>query len=293
MNYIKLKAHAKINLSLDVTGTEGGYHLIDSVVTTIDLSDVIAVKKRRDKLVSVTMHGMGSENISFGENNAVRAAEAFVRQYGTNGADITVWKNIPLGAGLGGSSADVAGVLNAMKTLYGADEEGVKDIADSLGSDCGYMLYGGYARMRGRGERVQLLDGGPKLDVGIIFPRGGVSTAACYSLFDSVGSPSSSSDKVLGAVLRGDKAELGRALHNGLYAPAKALNGDIERAYAELAAFDPLGVCMSGSGSAVYAIFENDQFLQYARSRYCGKFSFISAKTYLPRREEDRWQKKD
>lgn len=293
MNYIKLKAHAKINLSLDVTGTEGGYHLIDSVVTTIDLSDVIAVKKRRDKLVSVTMHGMGSENISFGENNAVRAAEAFVRQYGTNGADITVWKNIPLGAGLGGSSADVAGVLNAMKTLYGADEEGVKTIADSLGSDCGYMLYGGYARMRGRGERVQLLDGGPKLDVGIIFPRGGVSTAACYSLFDSVGSPSSSSDKVLGAVLRGDKAELGRALHNGLYAPAKALNGEIERAYAELAAFDPLGVCMSGSGSAVYAIFENDQFLQYARSRYCGKFSFISAKTYLPRREEDRWQKKD
>lgn len=293
MNYIKLKAHAKINLSLDVTGTEGGYHLIDSVVTTIDLSDVIAVKKRRDKLVSVTMHGMGSENISFGENNAVRAAEAFVRQYGTNGADITVWKNIPLGAGLGGSSADVAGVLNAMKALYGADEEGVKDIADSLGSDCGYMIYGGYARMRGRGERVQLLDGGPKLDVGIIFPRGGVSTAACYSLFDSVGSPSSSSDKVLGAVLRGDKAELGRALHNGLYAPAKALNGDIERAYAELAAFDPLGVCMSGSGSAVYAIFENDQFLQYARSRYCGKFSFISAKTYLPRREEDRWQKKD
>lgn len=293
MNYIKLKAHAKINLSLDVTGTEGGYHLIDSVVTTIDLSDVIAVKKRRDKLVSVTMHGMGSENISFGENNAVRAAEAFVRQYGTNGADITVWKNIPLGAGLGGSSADVAGVLNAMKALYGADEEGVKDIADSLGSDCGYMLYGGYARMRGRGERVQLLDGGPKLDVGIIFSRGGVSTAACYSLFDSVGSPSSSSDKVLGAVLRGDKAELGRALHNGLYAPAKALNGDIERAYAELAAFDPLGVCMSGSGSAVYAIFENDQFLQYARSRYCGKFSFISAKTYLPRREEDRWQKKD
>lgn len=293
MNYIKLKAHAKINLSLDVTGTEGGYHLIDSVVTTIDLSDVIAVKKRRDKLVSVTMHGMGSENISFGENNAVRAAEAFVRQYGTNGADITVWKNIPLGAGLGGSSADVAGVLNAMKALYGADEEGVKDIADSLGSDCGYMIYGGYARMRGRGERVQLLDGGPKLDVGIIFPRGGVSTAACYSLFDSVGSPSSSSDKVLGAVLRGDKAELGRALHNGLYAPAKALNGEIERAYAELAAFDPLGVCMSGSGSAVYAIFENDQFLQYARSRYCGKFSFISAKTYLPRREEDRWQKKD
>ena len=293
MNYIKLKAHAKINLSLDVTGTEGGYHLIDSVVTTIDLSDVIAVKKRRDKLVSVTMHGMGSENISFGENNAVRAAEALVRQYGTNGADITVWKNIPLGAGLGGSSADVAGVLNAMKTLYGADEEGVKDIADSLGSDCGYMIYGGYARMRGRGERVQLLDGGPKLDVGIIFSRGGVSTAACYSLFDSVGSPSSSSDKVLGAVLRGDKAELGRALHNGLYAPAKALNGDIERAYAELAAFDPLGVCMSGSGSAVYAIFENDQFLQYARSRYCGRFSFISAKTYLPRREEDRWQKKD
>ncbi len=180
MNTVRVKSYAKINLTLDILGVKDGYHMIDSVVASIDLCDVITAKKRRDDLVSVTMHGEGSESIEHGDNNAAKAAEAFVKKFETSGADVTVWKNIPMGAGLGGSSADVAGVLNAMAKLYKIDDfAAVKGIADSLGSDCGYMLTGGWARLSGRGEAVKRLDSNLKLVIGLLVPKSGVSTAQC------------------------------------------------------------------------------------------------------------------
>ena len=290
-----MKSYAKINLSLDITGAEGGFHLLDSVVVTVDIADVIAVKKRKkDKLVGITMHGYGSENIPFDKNNAVKAAEAFIAKYDTCGVDITVWKNIPMGAGLGGSSADVAGVLRAMKKLFSVDDEdGIKSIADSLGSDCGYMLYGGYARLGGRGEKIEFLNGSLKLDIGLLVPKCGVSTAQCYAKFDELNeSGGKSSGSVCFSVLKEDKSALGNALHNDLYAPATSLNGGVLTAYNELSAFAPLGVCMTGSGSAVFAIFENDSFARYAQSRYRGDCAFILTKTKLPRREDKNGRRK-
>lgn len=288
MNYVRVKSYAKINLTLDVTGVSGGYHLIDSVVASVDLSDLIAVKKRKDKLVSIIMHGCGSESIEFSDNNAVKAAERFIEKYGTCGADITVWKNIPVGAGLGGSSADVAGVLNAMCKLYGVDDsDGVKSIADGIGSDCGYMLTGGYARLTGRGETVERIDGGLKLDIGLLIPKGGVSTRACYALCDRLGySDTGASGLARQAIISGDKQLLGSALCNALTKPAVYLNGGVGEAVEELKQFAPLGVNMTGSGSGVYALFENDQFLSYASSRYRGKFAFIATKTVTPFKED-------
>lgn len=106
MNTVKVKSYAKVNLTLDVVGTAGGYHLIDSLVASINLYDLVCVKKRKDNLISVSMHGMDSEGIPPEQNNAFRAGETFVRRFSTKGADITVYKNIPIGAGLGGSSAE-------------------------------------------------------------------------------------------------------------------------------------------------------------------------------------------
>ncbi|MDE7300624.1 MAG: 4-(cytidine 5'-diphospho)-2-C-methyl-D-erythritol kinase [Clostridia bacterium] len=282
MNYVRLKSYAKINLTLDVLGKEGGYHLIDSVVATVDLCDVIAIKRRKDKLINIDMHGFGSENIPFEKNNAVIAAERFSDKFSTDGADITVWKNIPVGAGLGGSSADVAGVLRGLSKLYGVDDfAAVKDIADGIGSDCGYMLTGGFARLGGRGEKVEKLGGGLKLDIGILLPKSGVSTASCYALCDKLKGNEFTSAAAQEAIEAGDKFALGKSLSNGLFPAARSLNPEISEAYGQLAAFAPLGVNMSGSGSAVYAIFENDQFLSYAKSRYDGRFNFIQTKTIV------------
>ena len=120
----KFKAYAKINLSLNITGTENGYHMLDSVVTTIDVFDTISVRKRKDDKITLTMKGVGA-NLLLDErqNNAYKAAALFKQTFDTKGMDITVVKRIPLGGGLGGSSADVAGVLNALKQLFKIEKD--------------------------------------------------------------------------------------------------------------------------------------------------------------------------
>ena len=187
MATVKIKAHAKINLTLEITGVEGGFHILDSLVASLDLHDTVLLKKRKDKLSSITMKGLGSENIPPEQNNALKAAEAFLQKFGTNGVDITVYKNIPLGGGLGGSSADVCGVLRGMAKLYKIDDEaGLGEIADTLGSDTRYMLKGGFARMQGRGDKLSFLDIDEELHFLLLCPKSSVSAKACYKKYDEL-----------------------------------------------------------------------------------------------------------
>lgn len=289
MDYIRVKSYAKVNLTLDITGAEGGYHQIDSVVASVNLYDLITVKKRRDKLVGITMHGEGSEAIEYADNNAVKAAEKFISAFSTCGADISIYKNIPIGAGLGGSSADVAGVLNALARLYGVGGYAqLKEIADGIGSDCGYMLRGGYARLTGRGDIVKPINSNLKLDLGLLLPAGGgVSSGRCYAEYDRLNVRGTASSQLAeNALLRCNKSELGKSMSNWLTIPAARLHGGIAGCVQMLRAFGPLGVTMTGSGSGVFALFENEQYLQYAKSRYRGNGRFIMTKTIIPTKED-------
>lgn len=254
--------------------------MLDSLVCSVDLYDLIVLKKRKDNKVTIEMHGQGTELLPYEQNNAARAAESYINAFQTHGADITVYKNIPVGAGMGGSSADAAGVIRGMSKLYGAGSEiELKQLADSLGSDTGYMLSGGYARLTGRGEIIERIDSKLRLNFLLLKPFSGVSTAECFKLYDNMPQSVPTSQNAIQALISEDKQAIGANLCNALYPPATALNPEIERAYEELKAFSPLGVNMTGSGSAVYALFENAEFCAWAKSRYRGKFRCIQLKT--------------
>ena len=281
MNSVRIKAAAKLNLTLHITGRENGYHMLDSIVTTVDLYDVIKIKKRRDKLVFITMHGLDSESIPHEKNNAVIAAEKYIEKFGTCGADITIYKNIPMGAGLGGSSADAAGVLNGMSKLYGLGSfEEISALADEVGSDVRFLLGSGFARMRGRGEKVEYIDSKLKLDFLLLIPKSGVSTAECYKRYDALNCERGTSDGAYEAILNSDKLALSKHIQNDLEGAAVTLNGDIEEELKRLAEFDPLAYGMTGSGSAVFALFENKEFCDYAKSRYRGRAKALRIKNY-------------
>lgn len=277
---VRVKAYAKLNLTLSINGISGGYHMLDSLVCTVDLHDVILLKKRKDKQITVRMHGRGTEGMSPAINNAAKAAELFVKTFNTNGLDVEVFKNIPLGAGMGGSSADAAGVLRGASSLYGVGSQiQLTRLAEMLGSDTPYMLRGGYARLFGRGEKVTPVFSSTRLDLLALVPAEGVSTARCFELYDSSPQTLPSSDGAENALLSGDKKLLGAALSNGLYTPASVLNPCITKAVEELKAMSPLGVNMTGSGSAVFALFENGRQCSRAKRRYKGEFECIRLKT--------------
>ena len=289
MKTVKIKAYAKVNLTLEIVGQSGGYHLLDSLVASVDIFDVIVLKKRKDKLSSVIMKGLGSESIPPEQNNALKAAEAFSARYGVGGADITVFKNIPMGAGLGGSSADASGVLLGMAKLYGIDDKaGLDEIANSLGSDVKYMLSGGFARMQGRGDCIQNLNVSPTLYMLMIVPQTGVSSGACYHEYDNnpIRLNPCATQNCIDLLAKNDINGAGRYLTNDLYPPSARLCADVEKAYTEALAFSPLGVVMTGSGSAVLALFETKELCEWAQSRYRGKFKTAVIKTVLPKQEK-------
>ena len=287
MRSVKIKSYAKINLTLEITGIENGYHMLDSLVANVDLFDLLVLKKRKGALSSVTMKGMGSESIPPEKNNALKAAEAFSATFGTDGVDITVYKNIPIGGGLGGSSADVVGVLNGMAALYGIkDREKLKELADTLGSDTGYMLNGGFARMQGRGEKVTKLDLTNKLHFLLICPNSSVSAGECYRAFDTqprtLEYKGSQTQRCIDFLQTNELNEGGRYLMNDLFRAAYSLNADVGKAYEEATSFSPLGATMSGSGSCVFAMFETKELCEWAKSRYKGKFRAYVVETVIP-----------
>ncbi len=278
MAVVKVFSYAKLNLSLNITGIENGYHTLDSLVTSLDLSDEIVLKPRKDRLIRLFMKGLGSESIPLEKNVALIAGERFVEKYQTTGADITIYKNIPLGAGLGGSSADAAGVLRGMAKLYKIDDsQGIFDLANTLGSDTAYMLKGGFARMTGRGDRVEPIATTAKLWFLLVCPPTPVSTKECFAEYDKAPDERfGDTEACVTALLDGDIAGLGKGCYNALYAPARRLNPDVERAVTALKNFSPLGYGMSGSGSSAFALFENREFCEWAKSRYRG-----NAKCYV------------
>ena len=296
MNSVKIRAYAKLNLTLEITGVEGGFHLLDSLVASVDLFDEIKVKKRRGVHSSIAMHGMGSEGIAPEHNNALKAAEAFSERFGVDGVEITVFKNIPIGAGLGGSSADIAGVLKGMQMLYSVtDDEAVKELGNELGSDVAYMLGGGFARMQGRGEKVEpILGVKDKLWLLLLCPNCGVSAGAAYKKYDELGVANYSignTSRAIDALLASDKEALGAAFTNHLYPAAASLESRVEGTLKEAESFSPLGACMTGSGSCVFALFETRELCEWAKSRYRGKARAYVVSTVTPNeKKKGEWQ---
>lgn len=260
----KVKTYAKINLTLNICGETDGFHDIESLVTTIDLCDTVILSARKDDKITLKMRGAGEE-IPQEKNNAFKAAKLFSETFKTGGADIEIVKRIPLAGGLGGSSADAAGVLNAMKKAYDVSED-VKPLADALGSDTGYMLSGGFALISGRGEKVKKIDADTKLHFVLIYGTSGVNTADCYKEFDLSGADGILSDNISAenALKSGDINALCKEVNNALYLPASNLNAEVKGNLDEMRSLSPLCAGMTGSGSTVFGIFETEELCRWA-----------------------------
>ena len=238
----KLKVYAKLNLALDITGTDGdGYHLLDMINCTVGVADTLTVS--RAKSVRVVMGGAecGAENTA--HKAAIKIAEA-----SGVALHVEIAKGIPISAGMGGSSADAAAVLRYAFDAGIVTAEQARAAAMTVGSDVVYMMRGGLCRIGGRGEVVHGLTE-RKLTLAIVRDAVGASTAQVYRRFDAIGERGVGID----AVLAGSAAR-----YNVLELPAISLCPSIavlkermRRAFGE--------AVMTGSGSAVCSIVDDER----------------------------------
>lgn len=255
MDKPKVKIPAKINLTLDVGETKNGFHQITSLVTSINIYDTITVKKRKDNNVTLMEKGIKS-GCSVTDNNAYKGARLYKKSLLTTGVDIVLDKKIPVGAGLGGSSADIAGVIIAMENLFEKNADLVQ-MANELGSDSGYMVKGGVAVLSERGNVIQNYEEPLKLNLLIITEKEGVSTKECYKLSDEMEKTPSCTSEALEYYLKGDYDKLLSVMKNDLYSASKQLLPSIEENIKALESVGADKAIMTGSGSAVYGIFKS------------------------------------
>lgn len=252
MNGVTVRIRAKVNLSLNVTGIDGGYHALESVMASVSLFDTVTARKRTDGCVNVRFSGGRIEN-----SNAEKAARLTCERYALGGVDIFIEQAIPVGGGVGGSSADAAGVIRALTELYGvnADDDELSAIAASVGSDVPFMLTGGYALVTGRGEKIKRINSKCELKL-LLAWRGSVSTKECFMAFDNSGESGIAADnaaliKALELGRADDAADFfGNALEKGatMLEPNVRLVLDIMRENGLKAAMTGSGACVFGTG---------------------------------------------
>ena len=257
MNEITVRAYAKINLFLTVTGTETVcgkiLHALDTVMCSVDIADDVRAVKRPDGELRVFFDGKQVEN-----SNAGKAAEAMRDVFGLPGADFYVTRRIPSGAGLGGSSADAAGVINAYRIMYGvnAGEPEIKRIAFSVGSDVPYMLSGGLCRLTGTGENVTKIDADVKGKI-LLCGRGKVDTYACFLNFDALNRPVKPSADEFSDSLKTGKIDP----YNALEAAAEKIEPNI-KIIRETMRENGLKAAMTGSGAYVFGLGGDEELVR-------------------------------
>ena len=255
MEITTVRAYAKLNLTLGVLYRRvDGYHALDSIMQSIDLCDDVTLEKAPDVFVTAT--GM---TLPYA-NTLRKAAERYEALTGC-GAHIRVVKRIPAEAGLGGGSADAAAVLFGLQTLYGAlDERTLAQTALAVGADVPFCLYaqrgGAIARARGVGEALTPLDGAP-LHFVVAKPRRGVSTKALFCAL-SLPRRLPDTDAAIAALIQNDARSLGPLLFNALEELAVALVPEIGALKQCLWDAGACGASMTGSGSAVFGLFESE-----------------------------------
>ena len=257
---LQQKAYAKLNLTLDVLGKRpDGYHEIESVMQLVSLADDLEIdlETGEDWRLECGVPGVPTD----GGDLAWKAVGLYYKTLGKDpqGVTIRLTKRIPSGAGLGGGSADAAAVLLALNRHEGGalSERQLLKLAAKLGSDVPFCLTGGTQMARGRGEELSKLPAMPDCFFLIVKPGFSVSTPVLYEAIDAEESVLHPNTRAMEAALRkGELLEVAGYLGNSFEPLVSRARPELLAIRAMMEDCGALGVAMTGSGSALFGVFD-------------------------------------
>jgi 4-diphosphocytidyl-2-C-methyl-D-erythritol kinase len=245
-----LPAYAKLNLTLDVTGRRpNGYHDIDSVMQTISLHDLLWIERSDCRVFDLVGPAIEGENLVLKAARELEGHLSRALQF-----TIRLFKRIPMGAGLGGGSADAAAFLKAANLLYDLKLKQAEliEIATAVGQDVPFLLAGGTGRATGLGSTVAPLPAVPSSwRFLVICPPAEISTRAVYEAVDGSAPSARRTPALVGALANGGDIRL---FGNDLEPVSRRLFPQLDEAFKRLHHVVP-GLTMSGTGAALFATF--------------------------------------
>jgi len=258
MPLLSMKSCAKVNLGLRIVGKRSdGYHDVETILQTIDLSDEIEIDETSAGIeVVCDTPGVpeGHENLAFAAAKmTLEAADS------TRGVRIKIDKKIPSGGGLGGASSNAAATIKGLNRLFdlGLDEKKMCGIARILGSDVPFFIRGGTALATGRGDRLQRMDVKKQLNLVVVFPGFPISTGWAYQKANSGLTRPDFDIKILASALeRGDLSTLCKRLYNSFEEVVFGHYPDLFDMKKMMLQLGALGALLSGSGSCVFCVVE-------------------------------------
>jgi len=260
MNYINLKANAKINLALDVVcKRDDGYHDLSMIMQTLKLHDNILIKKsNRFKLKLITNLGW----LPVDERNLVYKAISLIQQnYNVPcGVIVEIKKNIPVSAGLGGGSADCAAALIGMRRLFNLliPNSELLQMAKTLGADVPYCLMQGTVLAQGIGDKLTKLENHPHVYVLLAKPNISVSTVGVFKSLDLQSIDKRPNiDNMIKNIQLGNLVGITNNFCNVLENVTEVNFPIIKDIKSIMYHHGALGALMSGSGPTVFGYFEN------------------------------------
>lgn len=257
---LRVCSFAKINLVLAVLGKRtDGYHEVRTVLQTIDLHDDLEFRPSRELLLDCP----GLERLPAEQNLVWKSATALKKALGeSRGAEIVLRKRIPLGAGLGGGSSNAACTLLGLCRLWRreASPPELEALARELGADVPFFLRGGTALGSGRGDEITRLDDLPATPLVVIFPGFPISTADAYRSLNLELTSKDKANKIqrFGAQVRTRTVCLTR-IFNDFETSILPAYPAIREAKDLLKRRGATATLLSGSGSAVFGFFDNEE----------------------------------
>jgi len=281
MKRLKIQARGKINLALDIVGKyDNGYHAVDMIMQKINLHDTLICEKNDKEII---IH-CDRNDVPINEDNLIVKGIQGVKDYLNvdYGIEITLEKNIPVSAGLGGGSSDAASAIKAYNSLYklGLTTEEMQKIGLSVGADVPFFFEGDCCRATGIGEKLRPIKG---LDTGWIVlckPNISVSTKEVYQALNYpliLSRPDV--DAMERALENKDLAKVSKYLGNVLEQVTLERYSSVREIKEKLIQSEALGVLMSGSGPTVFGIFKDYD----SGNKVYKKLSNIYSETYLTR----------
>ncbi len=270
MKQASVQAHAKINLTLDVTGKRpNGYHDVCMVMQSIGIHDIVTVSTGTGaQAIELTIShcDLPADN----SNLAYRAAELFLHttHKESDGIHIHIEKHNPIAAGLAGGSTDAAAVLVLLNDLYetGLTQEQLMEMGLKLGADVPFCIAGGTMLSEGIGEILTPLSDAPQAFVVLCKPPVAVSTPVIYRAIDGVEiAKRPDTPAMLDALRSGDLQAVSDQLYNVMQPITAQMHPEIDEICRIMQEQGALRAIMSGSGPTVFGLFADKQRAEYTK----------------------------